>query len=159
MVNQRTWIPEGLVAGFIGYLTVVVFFGLLNVAGGGSMFDTAAELGSALFYGGSASPQDGPGPMISYNGIHLLASLLIGLGAAWLIHQAEKNRPLWFLVFFVLLSGFIYSVAFMGVLASELTGILSWPVIVLANLAAGGTAGGFLWGRHSKLLVALSEEK
>ena len=158
MGKDRSWIPEGLAAGFIGYVTVAVFFGLLNLADGASAFQTAEELGRALFYGGDPASA-GAGPIISYNGIHLIVSLCIGLGAAWLVFQTEKNRPLWFLVFFIFLSGFIYSVAMMGVVASEMAAILSWPVIVLANLAAGATAGGFLWWRHRKLLVVLTEEE
>jgi hypothetical protein len=100
----------------------------------------------------------GPGPILSYNGVHLLASLAIGLGAAWLIFQTEKNRPLWYIVLFVFLAGFIYSLVLMGVFASEVVGVLSWPVILIANLAAGVTAGGFLWWRHSRLLVELAAE-
>jgi hypothetical protein len=158
MENNRPWIPEGLAAGFIGYVTVLAFFGLLNLADGASAFRTAEELGRALFYGNDPGAA-GAGPIISYNGIHLLVSLCIGMGAAWLVFQTEKNRPFWFLVFFIFLSGFIYSVAMMGVVASEMAAILSWPVIVLANLAAGATAGGFLWWRHRKPLVVLTEEE
>jgi len=156
MENDRTWIPEGLVAGFLGYVTVVFFFAVLNLTSGDPAFLTADQLGRAVFFG-AGDGGAGPGPAIAYNGIHLLVSLSIGLGAAWLLFQTEKNRPLWFLVFFIFLSGFIYSVALMGVLASEVAAILSWPAIVLANLAAGATAGGYLWWRHRKLVVELAE--
>jgi hypothetical protein len=159
MKNRSSWVVEGLVAGLIGYLTVVVLFGVMNLAAGEDALRTASILGSALFFGArtAADAVAGPAPIIAYNGIHILVSLLIGLGAAWLIFQTEKNRPLWFIVFFVFLAGFIYSVVVMGVLAAELAHLLSWPVIVLANLAAGISAGGYLWWRHARLLTELSE--
>lgn len=160
MKKDWTWTAEGLVAGLIGYVTIVVMFGAINLVGGDPLFHTATMLGSALFYGArdAASAVPGPGPIIAYNGIHILVSLIIGVGAAWLIFQTERNRPLWFVVFFIFLAGFIYSVALMGVLAAEVVAILSWPAIVMANVAAGLTAGGYLWWRHSRLVVELAEE-
>ena len=160
MKASSSWVPEGLVTGLIGYVTVVALFGVLNLLAGEAIFHTAALLGSALFFGlrdASALTTD-PGPIIAYNGIHIFVSLLIGLGASWLVFQADKNRPLWFVVFFVFLAGFIYSLVIMGVLAAELVPLLSWPVILVANLAAGATAGGYLWLRHRKLLTELGEE-
>jgi hypothetical protein len=161
MKAESSWIAEGLVAGLIGYVTVVVLFGVINLAGGLAVLHTAALLGSALFFGARSAAElvAGPGPIIAYNGVHILVSLLIGLGAAWLIFQTEKNHPLWFIVFFVFLAGFIYSVVLVGVLVAEMVDLLSWPVIVVANLAAGLTAGGYLWWRHSRLLVELTEEE
>jgi len=127
---------------------------------GEGVFRTAALLGSALFFGVREAGDlvAGPAPIIAYNGVHILVSMVIGLGAAWLIFQTEKNRPLWFLVFFVFLAGFIYSVAVVGVLAAEVVQLLSWPVITVANLAAGVTAGGYLWRRHASLLTELVED-
>ena len=117
------------------------------------MFHTAALLGSALFFGlrDPLELASGPAPIIAYNGLHILVSLLIGLGAAWLVFQTEKNRPLWYGVFFLFLSGFIYSVAVMGVFAAEIVHLLSWPMILIANLGAGLTAGSYLWWRHAQL--------
>jgi len=150
---KNSWIPDGLVTGLIGYLTVVVFFAVVNLLSGQGAFQTAAVLGSALFFGsgGSGTVVPGPGPIIAYNGVHILASLLIGLGAAWLVYQTERHKPLWFVIFFVFLAGFIYSVTAMGVLAAEMAHLLSWPLILLANLLAGVTGGGYLWWRHIRL--------
>jgi len=157
---DKPWITEGLVAGLIGYVTVVALFGVVNLMSGEALFHTAALLGSALFFGvrNATDVVAGPGPIIAYNGVHILASLVIGLGAAWLIFQTEKNRPLWFMVFFIFLAGFIYSVALVGVLTAEVTQLLTWQAIVLANIAAGLTAGGYLWWRHRRLFVELTEE-
>jgi hypothetical protein len=154
MKSERPWVVEGLVTGLIGYVTVVILFAGANLLRGEGPFHTPALLGSALFFGlrDPMALEPGPAPIIAYNGVHILVTLIIGLGAAWLVFQTERNRPLWFLVFFVFLAGFIYSVVIMGVLAAEIVHLLSWTVIVLANLAAGITAGGYLWRRHASLL-------
>ncbi len=160
MKTKGIWLVEGLVTGLIGYVTVAGLFALLNLVAGEGVFYTPALLGSALFFGagGGGDVVAGPAPVIAYNGVHILVSLGIGLGAAWLVFQAEKNRPLWYAVFFVFLAGFIYSVALMGVFAAEVFRLLSWQRILLANLAAGLTAGGYLWWRHAQLLAELRRE-
>lgn len=159
MEREMPWLAEGLITGFIGYITVILLFAAINLMAGDGFFHTPALLGSALFFSGGegGSLVQGPAPIIAYNGVHVLASLLIGLAAAWLVFQTERNRPLWFAVFFVFLAGFIYSVVVMGVFAAELVHLLSWPVIVVANLMAGVTAGGYLWWRHHRLWTELGK--
>lgn len=153
-------VVEGLVTGLIGYVTVVLLFMVVNLLAGRPIFHTAGVLGSVLFFGlrDPAQALVEPGPVIAYNGLHMLVSMVIGLGAAWLVFQAEKHRPLWYVVFFIFLAGFIYSIAVMGVFAAEIVQVLSWPTIVMANVAAGVTAGGYLWWRHSQLLASVREE-
>jgi hypothetical protein len=84
--------------------------------------------------------------------------MAIGLGAAWLVFQAEKHRPIWYVIFFIFLAGFIYSVAVVGVFAVEILQVLSWPTILLANVVAGATAGSYLWWRHARVLTEVWEE-
>jgi hypothetical protein len=163
MRSDRAWVVEGLVTGLIGYATVAVFFMAADLVGGAGPFHTPAMLGGALFFGvrevgDVALGALGPAPVIAYNGVHLLASLVIGTGAAWLVFQTERNRPLWYVVFFIFLAGFIYSVVIVGVLAAELTPFLPWSLIVAANVAAGITAGGYLWRRHTGLLNRFAED-
>lgn len=158
MERDVPWVTEGLITGFVGYGTVVLFFALLNVFSGEGIFHTPEVLGSALFFSGQVgSPPSGPAPIIAYNGIHVLISLIIGLGAAWLVFQTERHRPLWFVVFFIFLAGFVFGVVIVGVMAAEVSELISWPVIVLANLLAGITAGGYLWRRHRRLWIELGE--
>ena len=157
MRNEKAWVVEGLVTGLVGYGTVVGFFAVLDLVSGEGLLHTPTLLGSALFFGAEGGGAQGPAPAIAYNGLHILVSLLIGLGAAWLVFQTEKHRPLWYIVFFVLLAGFIYSSAMVGVLAAEVAHLLTWPAILGANLAAGVTAGGYLWWRHARLFTELGE--
>jgi hypothetical protein len=150
-------VSEGMVTGFLGYAAVVAFFAVVNLVAGRPPFHTAAVLGSALFWGvrDSAEAVAGPAPILAYNGIHLFVSLLIGLGAAWLVFQAERHRALWYAVFFIFLAGFIYSMAMMGVFAAEIAHLLPWAHIGFANLCAGIVAGVYLWRAHSRLLGEL----
>ncbi len=159
MERENSWVVEGLVTGLIGYGTVVALFAVINLLSGRALFHTAALLGSALFFGleDAADLVMAPAPIIAYNGVHILVSLLIGLGAGWLVFQAEKHRPLWYVAFFIFLAGFIYTVVIMGVFAAEVAHLLSWTLILLANVAAGVTAGGYLWWQHRRLPAALKE--
>jgi len=158
MNRDTPWVTEGLITGFVWYGTVVLLFALLNLSSGEGIFHTPSVLGSALFFSGEGGTTvTGAAPGIAYNGVHILISLVIGLGAAWLVFQTERHHPLWFVVFFIFLAGFIFSVVIVGVMAAELSDLISWPVIVLANLLAGVTAGGYLWRRHRRLWAELGE--
>jgi hypothetical protein len=83
---------QGLVAGLIGYAMVAIVMAIANVILGRSPFHTAALLGSTMFYG-----LDDPsrltiwaGPVLAYNGFHLLIFLGLGVVAAWFAHFAER---------------------------------------------------------------------
>jgi hypothetical protein len=97
---------EGIVAGLIGYATVAIFIGFIDVAQGRSFFFTAAMLGEAAFYGltDPAHVVVWPGAVFAYNGVHLLGFLFIGMSAVWLAYLAEKGAELWYfgLVLFLL---------------------------------------------------------
>lgn len=153
-------LSEGLIAGVIGYATVVLFYIIYNVVQGQSVFHTPALLGTALFWRGAAPGNQlvTAAPVIAYNGLHLLAWLIIGVIAAWLFHETEKHHPIWYLVFFIFLAGFLFSMAAVGVFAAELTGVLPWWTIVVTNLLAGLTAGTYLWRAHAGLFRALEQE-
>ena len=77
---------QGLVAGLIGYATVGIVFGIVDMLQGHSPFYTAAVLGSALFYGVQAPVHAAVAApyVFAYNGLHLMIFLLFGFVAAWL---------------------------------------------------------------------------
>ena len=97
--------------------------------------------------------------MIAYNGVHLLASLTVGLGAAWLVHEAEDHHALWYVVFFAFLAGFIYAVGAMGVFAAEIAGVMSWSAVVTGTAIGGLTIIAYLWATHPGLGRALGTER
>ena len=90
---------EGLIAGLIGYATVAILVGAIDIVQGRSFFFTASMLGEATFYGltDPANVVVWPGAVFAYNGLHLIGFLFIGMSAAWLAYLAEKGAELWYL--------------------------------------------------------------
>lgn len=157
--SVRRVLKEGLVTGLIAYVAVVLFYLLLNLASGRPAFHTPALLGSALFYG-----LRDPGllvvsapPVIAYNGLHMLASVIIGTVAAFLVAVAERHPQLWYIVLMIFLAGFIYTVAAMGLLAGSMFPVISWWTILVANVLAAFTAGTYLWRAHPTLRQRIEE--
>ena len=102
--TETLW--QGLMAGLIGYVTVAVLVGMIDVIRGHSFFYTAALLGEWLF-GGLSDAREvrvWPGAVIAYNGLHLATFLVFGIIAAWLASLAERGHALWYagLVLFIL---------------------------------------------------------
>lgn len=152
-------LSEGLIAGFIGYATVIIVYGLVNVATGKSFFYTAALLGRAVIGGFESTPDlAAPGPIIAYNGIHLIAFILIGLGAAWLIAQTERHPAIWYVVFYVFLMGFFVSLVVIRIVAAPVIEALPWGwSVVWVNLAAAVLMGLYLWKAHPRLWREVAE--
>ena len=152
-------LTEGLIAGFIGYATIIVVYGLVNLMTGKPFFLTAALLGNAVL--GSAGPGadlGAPGPIIVYNGIHLIAFIGIGLGAAWLISQTELHPAIWYLAFYLFLTVFFVGLVVMRIVAAPVIDQLpwGWPMIWV-NLAAVTLMGLYLWKAHPRLWREVTE--
>jgi hypothetical protein len=150
---------EGLVAGVLGYATVVVYFVALNLIQGRSPFYTAALLGSNLFYG-LESPADltiTAGPVIAYNGVHLLGFVVVGGIMAWLAGLAERIPQGWYLVsllfLLVLAHGFGLPLWFDEPIRNELP---LWHVVVATSIAAV-VMGLYLLSAHPRLRASMSE--
>jgi hypothetical protein len=144
---------EGFVAGVLGYATVAAFFGVFNMVEGRSFFFTAALLGEALI-GPVVPPGEvsvTAGPVLAYNGVHLLAFLIIGIGAAWLVIFAEEHPGLWYVVFFLFLAGFFFSVALVLLYASPVAEAMPWGSVLGANAAAALAMGGYLLKAHPRV--------
>ena len=90
---------HGMAAGLIGYATIVVFFLIADPVSGRPVFHTPALLGGALFFGlrEPAGLEIGPGPVLAYNGIHVLVFLLLGFVAAWFARLSERLPGGWVL--------------------------------------------------------------
>jgi hypothetical protein len=109
--QQALW--NSIYTGLIGYLAVAVFFIVLDPLLGRGFFYTAALLGSALFYGLSdpATLTIQPGPIIVYNGAHLVVFLVLGLVVGELTYVSVRLRQqTWYLVtmLVILVLGHLY---------------------------------------------------
>jgi hypothetical protein len=157
IANRRRMLLDGLVAGFVGYLAVAIFFAVWNLALGRSPFYTAALLGEGVFAGlrvPEAMTLD-PGWVIAFNGVHLVAFLVFGFFAAWLVYETEMHPEFWYLAFFLFLAATVLSYA--AVLAlTVLVGSLISPWLVIGSSLVGALAMAvYLAGSHRALVQAI----
>lgn len=118
--DRRRTLRDGIVA---------LYYGLLNLFAGRSFFHTARELGLRVVgEGWAATGTAAYAPVLAYNAVHGLAFVAVGLGAAWLVFQAERHPRFWFLFFLLGISA-------------------------LAALAVGG----YLYRRHPQLRTRIEE--
>lgn len=152
-------ILEAVAAGLVGFAVVALLFALLNLVQGRSVFYTAALLGGDLFYG-LESPADvviAPGPVLAYNGLHLLGFLVAGGFLRWLVGMAERIPQGWYLLVMVFLIVAPHALGlpvwFEGPVQAE---IPLWYVILATTLAAVAM-GGLLLALHPRLRESMAE--
>ena len=154
--QQRVFF-EGLVTGLIGYVTVALVLGVADLAMGRPLFYTVASLGHAVFDSGAKGFAVTPAAVFTYNGIHVLAFVAIGMLVAWLVVEAELHPVVWYLAFMVLLGVlFLATVLLAG--AAERLVRLDWWTIVLANALAALAMGTYVLKAHPRLLKSLREQ-
>jgi hypothetical protein len=142
----RTW-RQGLLAGAIGYAVVLALFAALNVLKGESVFRTPALLGQALL-GQEVGDAIEAGPVVIYNGLHLLAFLALGLGAAWLLSESERHPKIWYPGFVLLLVVFLHAIGIVLWLAAPAgPAIPSWSIVIASAVAGVAMAVYFVAAR------------
>lgn len=149
--TARRALSQGLVAGLIGYLTFVAFFGVLNAATGDSPLTTPHMLGSALFGTGDPAGPPEAASVLAYSALHFLAAVLIGTAASILVTTVDLHPALWYLVMFLFVAGLLYSVTVGGIVANEMAGAVTWGQVVASNILAALTMGIVLWRAHPEL--------
>jgi hypothetical protein len=106
--TSKRILNQGLVAGAVGYVTVSLVMAVASVVAGQSPLYFAAMMGASLVYGitDPAAVTVAPEFVLSYNGLHLLAFLALGMLTSWLAAQADRGAQLWYvgLFFFILVS-------------------------------------------------------
>lgn len=157
--SRTRFLLDGLVAGLVGYATVVVFFAVLNVVQGRSVFYTAALLGADLFYG-LESPAElviAPGPVLAFNGLHMILFAGAGVFMAWLAALAERIQQGWYLVviLFLIVMPHVFGlpVWFSDPVQAR---IPLWYVVAASSLAALAM-GAYLLVAHPRLRASLHD--
>lgn len=142
-------LSEGLITGLIGYVVIVLFYGILNVVTGQSFFSTASHLGAGLVSPSGANAQ--AGAVLAFNGVHVLVFLVVGLVAAWLVMQTERHPSFFVLALFIGIAGlFAVLAAFLSFAARS--GVeLPIGSVIAANLLAGAAMGAYLVKAHPRL--------
>jgi hypothetical protein len=143
----------GLFAGLIGYFTIVVFFAVVNLIGGHSPFQTAALLGSALFFGLKDPSQlvVTPAAVAAFNMVHALVLLAVGFVTSWLVTKSEKYPVGYYALLVALLFVGFHLFAAVYFFATPLMGSGAWLPIAVASICAAITMGGYLLWFHPAL--------
>ncbi|MDX1624689.1 MAG: hypothetical protein R3199_12005 [Gemmatimonadota bacterium] len=150
--RESVW-AQGLVAGAIGYLVVVVFYAAFNLATGRPLFLTAEVLGLALLgeRSGASAATGNPAPIAVYNGLHLVVFLALGFASAWLVEETERHPSIWYLaVSLALFVLFHIFGAVAGFAAPVREAVPIWSVLV-ATLSAVTAMAIHLWKAHPAL--------
>lgn len=160
-------LQEGLLAGVLGYGAVVVVIGLLDLVTGRGLFHTPAAVGDLLFpmaAGGGEAPGDPSGPLLAFNGVHLVGSLAVGLVAAVMMLGAERLAGFWYPALMALVATGTFAVAlFTGAVGEggRVAGggpVVDWPTIVVGTAAWLGAISAYLWWRHPALVGRMRAE-
>jgi hypothetical protein len=144
--QQALW--NSVYVGLIGYLAVALFFLLVDPLLGRGFLYTPALLGSALFYGltDPAALTIQPGPVIAYNGAHLVVFVVLGLLVGQLTHASLRLRQQgWYLiaVLGMLVLGHLY-VALWALTEPVRSALPVWMLTVAGLVAMAAMAIGAL---------------
>lgn len=141
---------DGMVAGLLGYAAVVVVVSAMDAAQGRSPFHTAALLGSWLFFGleDPSALELWAGPVLAYNGVHLIVSLAAGMVGALLVLESERWRGFWYFALMVLVAAGTYTVVLLIGAGGEIARALDGPTVVLGTTAWLGAMTAYFWSAH-----------
>jgi hypothetical protein len=156
--QRRRLIADGLVAGTIGYALVAVFFVIVNLAGGRSPLYTVALVGEAVF--GSAGPAVAGGtvgPVVAFNGIHLVAYLTFGLFAAWLAQATDLHPQFWTLALLLFAGGAVVSYAGALTVLALIGSPLSTASVVAAGMVGTVGVGAYLAVSHRTIIPSIRD--
>lgn len=161
MTWSKSPVREGLVVGFIAYIAVAAFYAVFDVLAARGGLYTLNLLGQAVFRGvrDPAILQlpiryDTPA-MLSYNAVHLVISLAIGLIVAHLVAMAERRPSQALAATSIIVGGFIVTILAVGYLTAGMREVLPWWSIVVANALAVLVAGWYFLNRHPGLLQTM----
>jgi len=139
-------LPEGLEAGLIGGLTVVLVYALRDVLAG-ELLRTPSVLGNLLVHGaaGIGRPTGDVGEAVAYHAAHFAAWTALGFAASWAYSRARESAGARWLLRAGTVGALLVMVALDGAVDGAGLSRLQLWVGGLAGLAA---MGGFLAWRH-----------
>ena len=142
----------GVIAGAIGYATVIAFYAAYNLATGHSVFATADILGRVLL----GEPLGGPlaepaAPIAVYNGLHLVIFLAMGIFASWLVTMAERHPEIWYLVFSLALFALLHVFGAVAAFSAPVLEVVPLWTVLAASLLSAGSMTAWLWACHPRL--------
>lgn len=158
-LTEHQTVREGLVAGLIGAVAVMLWFLVLDLVRGQLLF-TPAALGSAFFFGarGIAEVQVTAGTVIGYTTLHVAAFVLVGFIASALAGAAEREPPLLLGLGLLFVTFEVLFIGLLAIIATWLLDALQWWTVIVANLVAAVVMGAYLWHEHPLLQEELSHD-
>jgi hypothetical protein len=157
LVQPSRVLAQGLVAGIIGYLVVVVAYAMLDVIGGQPAFATVTHLAALVRSSHVPGAAADTGGILAINGIHLLASLVVGTGASLLINEWEAHPAAGYFIFFVLVAGLIIGSFASAVLIVEFAQVTGWTTILVVDALAAAAMVAYLFAAHPALRRAVAD--
>lgn len=152
-------IRQGIVAGLLGALVVAVWFLIVDSIAGRPLF-TPAALGSAILHGASAPPVTvSAATVLGYTLIHVAAFLLAGVLISGLVTQAERAPYLIFGMILLLVIFETFFVVIVAMLGTWLMEALAWWSVLVGNVLAAASMGGYMLKAHPKLRESLKDER
>lgn len=153
MSSRTRILSDGLIVALIGYAIVVLLVSVLDMLQGRSPFYTAALLGSASFYGleDPAELRVWAGPVLAWNGAHLLVFLLTGTFMAWLVDLSERGPHLWYLNMMVFFFVIAHVIGLPVWFSDAVRGQLSLWTVTAGVVAAVAGMSSYLWKTHPAL--------
>jgi hypothetical protein len=134
-------LEDGAIGGFIAYSLISIYFAVLNVAAGKSPWHTLETLTSGLF-SSTTTVQ-----MIAFNSVHLIAFVVLGILAAFMIREVEFHPAFWHVVFFISIVGFMLGYVMLSLVTAALAN-LSPVTVALGNIFAAVGMATYLFVRH-----------
>jgi len=148
-----------MIAGLWGYGTVVVVVALLDLLSGRAPFHTLSQLGVWLTQlGGGVADGSVWAPLLAYNGLHVLASLLAGVIGAFAVLEAERYGSIWYLGFMALIAMGIYALGALGSLAVEVLAITDWRTIIIGTGSWLAAISAYLLWIHRRLFSLMAAD-
>jgi hypothetical protein len=141
-------LPEGLEAGLIGGLAVVLVYGAWDLLLGEPL-RTPSVLGNLLLYGGAggSEPTGDTAAAVTYHVAHFAAWTAIGFAASWVFTRARESEAASWLLRVGTIGAVLVLVALDGAVhGSGLSRLHLWA----GGLAGLASMGAFLTWRHPK---------
>ena len=147
-------IREGAVCGILGAIGIAVWFFIADLFQG-QPFYTPSALGATLvsLLGGGAAGKAPVsfGMVFMFSLVHGITFVVIGISMSMLLHRAEGDPAYGFMAILLLLF-FGCSFVFLNmVVAGVVLDALKITDILIANMAAAGLMGIYLWKCHPNL--------
>jgi len=147
-------LKEGLIGGLVAYLAAVVALSAFHAIQGESIFQSAAAMGTVLFYGADASANFAitAQSVLAYNGVHLVGSIVVGFLAAFLVFETEAHHAFWYFALTAVIAAVVYSITVFGVFGVEIGGVLDWSTVVIGTAAWTLSMVAYFWWVHRGLM-------